>query len=35
MHQFKIPQINVMLGFDMQEGDWMPPHGKGKNLDFF
>lgn len=27
------PVIGEMLGYDLQEGDWLPPHGKGKIAD--
>ena len=28
-----IPEFNVWLGFDLERGEWMTPHGKGNNTD--
>ncbi len=29
----KIPQLNAPFGFDLEVGDWVAPHGKGKTVD--
>ena len=31
---YVIPATNAWFGFDMQIGDWVAPHGKGKETDF-
>ncbi len=32
--QIEIPEINKPVGFDLVEGDWVTPYGKGKQADF-
>ncbi len=29
-----IPQVGVPCGYDLEEGDWVAPYGKGKTADF-
>lgn len=29
----EIPRLNEPVGFDLEEGDWVSPHGKGKRAD--
>lgn len=31
----KLPKENGRYGFDLAEFDWLPPHGRGKELDFY
>ena len=32
--RIKIPVIGKAIGFDLIEGDWIQPYGKGKSADF-
>jgi len=32
--QIEIPKTNLPIGFDLVEGDWVAPYGKGKQNDF-
>lgn len=29
-----LPELDVPLGYDMERGDWVPPHGSGRIADF-
>ena len=31
----KLPKENGRYGFDLAEYDWLPPHGRGKEADFY
>ena len=31
----KLPKANGRYGFDLAEFDWLPPHGRGKEADFY
>lgn len=31
--QREIPEMNVWIGFDFEQGDWVQPHGEGKITD--
>jgi len=35
IESLKIPAWNEPLGFDLEVGDWVDPHGKGERADFF
>jgi len=35
VESLKIPAWAELLGFDLEKGDWVVPHGKGKHPDFF
>jgi len=35
IESLKIPAWDQPLGFDLELGDWIDPHGKGKQADFF
>jgi hypothetical protein len=35
IESLKIPAWDKPLGFDMEQGDWVAPYGKGRQSDFF